>query len=76
MIPNLDCDKDCRFQEDGFTVTTCMYFPPVYDKNGNNTNPDGNTTSGKLKCTVCNRRWSFSRRYGETSYQEIVNVVE
>lgn len=70
MIPNLDCDKDCRFQEAGPTVTTCMYYPPVYDKHGNNTNPDGNITSGGLKCVVCNRMWSYSRRYGETTYEE------
>lgn len=71
MIPNLDCDKDCRFQEVGPTTTTCMYYPPVYDKHGNNTNPDGNITSGGLKCVVCNRKWSYSRRYGETTYNEV-----
>ena len=74
MIPNLDCDKDCRFQEDGMSMTTCMYFPPTYDKHGNNTNPDGNITSGGLKCTVCSRRWSYSRQYGETQYAEVTNA--
>lgn len=74
MIPNLDCDKDCRFQEDGMSMTTCMYFPPTYDKHGNNTNPDGNITSGALRCTVCNRRWSYSRQYGETQYAEVTNA--
>ena len=71
MIPNLDCDKDCRFQEEGWSSTTCMYFIPVYDKHGNNLNPDGNITSGTLKCTVCDKRWSYSTQYGETTYKEI-----
>lgn len=71
MIPNLDCDKDCRFQEEGWSATTCMYFIPVYDKHGNNLNPDGNITSGTLKCTVCDKRWSYSTQYGETTYKEI-----
>jgi hypothetical protein len=56
------------------SMTTCMYFPPTYDKHGNNTNPDGNITSGALRCTVCNRKWSYSRQYGETQYTEITNA--
>ena len=71
MIPDLDCDKECRFQAVGPTTTTCTYYSPVYDKNGNNINPDGNITRGALRCTVCDRKWSFSSRYGKTEYVEI-----
>ena len=72
MNPDPSCEKDCRF-EMGMSMTTCMYFPPVYDKHGNNLNPDGNITSGKISCRVCNRRWSYSTRLGETEFKEITN---
>lgn len=71
MIPNLDCDKECRFQEDGMSMTTCAYYPPVYDKHGNNINPDRNVTSGAIRCTVCERKWTYHRQLGETTYEEM-----
>ena len=39
--PNPDCDRHCKFVY-GYSVTTSMYYNPVYDKHGNNLNPDGN----------------------------------
>lgn len=48
-----------------------MYFPPVYDKHGNNLNPDGNTTSSDVTCSTCNKKWNSSTRFGETTYTEI-----
>lgn len=53
-------------------MMTCAYYPPVYDKHGNNTNPDGNVTSGSLNCITCGKTWSYSRRYGETEYKEYI----
>ena len=73
MNPNPGCEGECRFQEHGMSMTTCMYFPPVYDKHGNNVNPDGNITSGGLHCTTCNKYWSYSTRYGETEFREVEN---
>jgi len=52
-----------------------MYYPPIYDKHGNNTNPDGNTTSGETTCTTCNKKWYYSRRYGETTFQECTPAI-
>lgn len=54
-------------------MTTDMYYPPVYDKNGNNINPDGNITSGSVKCSTCNKEWRYSTRYDETAYTEVEN---
>ena len=71
MNPNPGCEGECRFQEKGPMMTTCMYYPPVYDKHGNNTNPDGNITSGALSCLTCGKKWSFATRYGETQYTEV-----
>ena len=70
MNPNPKCEKDCRFHI-GPAMTTCMYFAPVYDKHGNNLNPDGNITRGDMNCSVCNRHWSYSTQYGKTEFQEI-----
>lgn len=54
-------------------MTTAMYYHPVYDKHGNNINPDGNITSGSVKCSTCNKEWTYHTRYGETSYEEKQN---
>ena len=48
-----------------------MYFAPVYDKHGNNLNPDGNITSGSVSCNVCDRQWNYATQYGKTEFQEI-----
>lgn len=70
--PNPTCDKECRFSH-GMTITTAMYFTPVYDKHGNNVNPDGNITSGEVKCLTCNKSWMSSTQYDKTTYTEIKN---
>jgi len=63
--PAKDCDReDCRIQESGGS-TTCMYFPPIYDKYGNNINPDGNITTYHMKCSTCGTSWIDSYQYGK-----------
>ena len=52
-------------------MTTDAYYPPQYDKNGNNLNPDGNITTTKISCSTCNRQWVATTQYGETLYREI-----
>lgn len=69
MNPNPTCEKECRFTHSGGS-TTMMYYPPVYDKHGNNINPDGNITSGTTTCLVCNKKWNYSTQYGKTRYDE------
>ena len=68
--PNPSCDKECRFMQDGPSTTTMAYYPPVYDKSGNNINPDRNITSGSIVCVVCNKKWSYATQLGETVYKE------
>ena len=73
LNPNRACDrKDCKFVY-GATITTAMYFTPVYDKEGNNINPDGNITTGEVKCLTCNRAWTSSTQYDKTTFTEIEN---
>lgn len=69
--PNPDCKKDCRFQE-GVATVTAAYYPPIYDKHGNNTNPNGNITSRQITCGVCGKIWLSSTQYGKTTYTELV----
>lgn len=68
--PNPNCEGDCRFVC-GPEMTTMMYYPPVYDKNGVNTNPDGNTSSQEIACVTCKKRWYSSTKYGKTTFEEI-----
>lgn len=74
MNPNPTCQNDCRFHP-GMSMTTAMYFPPVYDKNGNNVNPDGNITSGSINCSVCNKKWHYSTQFDETKYSEVTDGI-
>jgi hypothetical protein len=62
--------EDCQFAE-SMTMTTCAYYSPVYDKNGVNINPDGNTTTFTLTCYKCGKMWNGSTRYGKTTYVEL-----
>lgn len=74
MNPNPTCDKECRFQM-GPAMTTCAYYPPVYDKHGNNTNPDMNSTSGAIDCNVCGKHWTYITVNGNTNYVEWADPV-
>ncbi len=71
--PNPKCEKDCRFHY-GMSSTTAAYYPPVYDKHGNNVNPDGNVTRGTVSCSVCNTKWTYATQYGETDFKEMTDV--
>lgn len=70
MNPKPDCKQDCRFSY-GISSTTCMYFHPVYDKQGNNLNPDANITTRSLKCFTCNECWISRTRLGVTEFTKI-----
>lgn len=75
MNPNPTCDKDCRFHY-GVSMTTAMYFAPVFDKHGNNLNPDGNITSSDVSCSVCGKKWISKSQYGKTEYFETEDPVQ
>jgi hypothetical protein len=69
MNPNPTCKLDCRFSH-GVSMTTMAYYPPVYDKHGNNVNPDMNSTSGSIYCSVCKKNWTYSTINANTTYFE------
>jgi hypothetical protein len=71
MTPNPTCELECRFST-SFGMTTMMYYPPVYDKHGVNLNPDMNSTSTTVNCSVCNKSWSSITRAGVSTFDEIL----
>lgn len=66
-----DCEGECRYTY-GPSFSTMAYYHPVYDKNGNNVNPDMNTSYGSVSCTTCNRKWSTATCNGHTKYTELL----
>jgi hypothetical protein len=68
--PNPNCERECRFSH-GPTMTTAMYYKPVYDKHGNNLNPDGNISSFRVSCSVCGKHWMGSCQLGNYQFEEL-----
>jgi ribosomal protein L37AE/L43A len=50
------CNKP-TYRTIGMAITTTAYYPPIYDKNGVNTNPDRNKTKTLWKCLECGNEW-------------------
>lgn len=72
MNPNPNCPReDCRFAF-GAMSSTAMYFEPIYDKHGNNVNPDLNIRSGSVTCHTCGKKWTYSICGNETTVSEVV----
>ncbi len=61
--------NECRFRETS-GMSTAMYYPPIYDARGVNLNPDMNSTSFSVSCSVCGRAWLAVLRGGITTYTE------
>ena len=69
MNPNPTCTNECRFSP-GLSMTTAVYYAPIYDKYGNNVNPDRNMTSGSINCHTCNRSWTYYSDINGIEYKE------
>lgn len=53
------CSRDdCLITENGPSMTTCVYYPPVYNKQGVNVNPDMNVTRHQRRCLSCGKTWT------------------
>ena len=42
----------------GMSTATCAYYPPIYDHNGVNTNPDRNTITSSYDCYECGNNYT------------------
>lgn len=48
---------DCMIQHNGAGQQTLGHFPPTYDNQGNNINPDMNITTQPMRCLSCGKSW-------------------
>ena len=55
---------DCMITEAGPVMSTLAYSPPVYNRQGINTNPDINTTTQPRRCLSCGKTWTESYQNG------------
>ena len=51
---------DCMITENGPSMSTAAYYPPVYNKQGINVNPDMNITTHHRRCLSCGKTWTES----------------
>jgi hypothetical protein len=56
------CNKPTK-RTAGMSMTTAAYFPPVYDENGVNTNPDRNTITSFWHCLECDKDYAVKGNY-------------
>ncbi len=59
-IPQCPHCKKPTVRTEGMSMTTCMYFQPVYNEQGENTNPDRNTTTTDWHCNSCGNTYVVS----------------
>ena len=55
---------DCILADDGPSMQTCAYYPPTYNKEGVNVNPDMNITTQTRRCLSCGKTWTESYQNG------------
>lgn len=51
------CKKPTK-RTGGMSSVTCAYYAPIYDEQGNNTNPDRNTITSSYNCYECGKDYS------------------
>ncbi len=70
QVPETDCiSRACRFSK-SLEMTTSVAYIPMYNSEGENINPDMNTTSFQLICLTCDRLWIGRTKGGITTYTE------
>ena len=62
------CKDKAIFQIEGGFYITNAYYPPTYNSKGINTNPDGNTSTGVIRCTACGTKWKMITQFKKTSF--------
>ena len=56
------CEKPTR-RTQGISMTTGMHYPPIYDENGDNINPDRNIKTTDYVCCECNKEYLVRGNY-------------
>ena len=57
------CKKPTKRSGSSYSTCTALCYPPAYDENGVNMNPDRNTTTTEYYCEECGRKYSVSGNY-------------
>ncbi len=55
---------DCKITINGAPTFTAAYCPPIWDKNGNNINPDMNIMHRPVRCVSCGKSWTETWQNG------------
>ena len=63
ILTEYPCDGECKFRA-GLSNVTLVYYMPIYDKNGVNTNPDRNITTTNYYCINCLKQYTVASQYG------------
>ena len=71
ILEKYPCDGDCRFRK-GYTISTLVAYLPRYDKEGVNSNPDGNATTTELTCEICSKRFLVKEKFGKIDAEIIL----
>ena len=60
-IPMCPMCKKPTQRVEGVSSRTCVYYTPIYDKFGINTNPDMNKTTTDWYCSECGHNWRVTK---------------
>lgn len=69
--PDPGCVHACQLSEIN-QYKTAAYYPAVYNKDGVNTNADGNLTKSVVVCQTCNRSWYRTTLSGKSTFQLVM----
>ena len=64
------CEKPTKRTGGGGAVTA-MYFAPIYDEKGNNTNPDRNIHTSGWHCYDCGKDYTTSGNHTDGYYYKL-----
>lgn len=66
---HLNCQKKCNFQQE--TPLSSMYYLPVYNSEGINTNFTNNIPNKKLVCKTCGQQFKETVTFNESTLLKI-----
>lgn len=64
-------ESNVIYRTAGMSISTCTYFGPIYNKKGENINPDRNTTTFNYTCTECKNLFIIIGNYTDGFYYDI-----
>lgn len=67
----VECERDDCAISASEGMSTLVYYVPIYNKHGENINPDMNTKSGSGLCNKCKRQWIYKTVRNETTVTEV-----